>query len=252
MFPLKAPVEMVASGGPTLSAVADDSGPESEESGGGMEERAGIVSSEEDEPDAQVAQARAERSRLVASAKAEAAALAQVVDEKRAAWVAEHGGASMELIEGLEWGYVTGLAIAGQLGSLRTAVTLAGRAGASPETQHEIMDPFSSATVGDRPGQLRSKCPGFTKKDDKCKQWCLRVGDKSIASCRNHRGQRDVETSNGGAAYVHPDCGECKTAVSGEEIDQFTGESAHTVCVRVALANMGLARKRRFFTCQSD
>jgi len=92
---LEAPVEMSASGGPALSAVADDSGPESEESGG-VEDRAGIVSSEEDEPDAQVAQARAERSRLVASAKAEAAALAQVVDEKRAEWVAEHGGASMD------------------------------------------------------------------------------------------------------------------------------------------------------------
>jgi len=155
-----------------------------------------------------------------------AAALAQVVDEKRAAWVAEHGGASIELIEGLEWGYVTGLAIAGQLGSLRTAVTLAGRAGASPETQHEIMDPFSSATVGDRPGQLRSKCPEFTKKDDKCKQWCLRVGDKSIASCRNHRGQRDVETSNGGAAYVHLDCGECKTAVGRLKLSPFELNSA--------------------------
>jgi len=38
----------------------------------------------------------------------------------------------------------------------------------------------------------------------------------------------------------HQECGECKTAVSGEEIDLFTGESTHTVCVRVALANMGL------------
>jgi hypothetical protein len=199
---LEAPVEMFASGGPTLSAVADDSGPESEESGGGMEERAGIVSSEEDEPDAQVAQARAERSRLVASAREKAEALAHVVYGKRAAWVAEHGGTSMELIEVLEWGYVTGLAIAGELGSLRTAVTLAGKAGASPETQHEIMDPFSSATVGDRPGQLRGKCPGFTKKGDKCKRWCLRVGEKSIASCSDHRGQRDVETSNGEVAYV--------------------------------------------------
>jgi len=151
---LEAPVEMVASGGPTLSAVADDSGPESEDSGGGMEGRAGIVSSEEDEPDAQVAPARAERSRLVASAKAESVALGQV-DEKRAPWVAERGGASMEFIEVLEWGFATGLAIAGQLGSLRAAVTLAGSAGASHETQHEIMDPFASDTVGDRPGQLR-------------------------------------------------------------------------------------------------
>jgi len=40
-----------------------------------MEERADAVSSEEEEPDAQVAEARAARSRLVASAKAESVAL---------------------------------------------------------------------------------------------------------------------------------------------------------------------------------
>ena len=136
----------------------------------------------------------------------------------------------MGLIEELEWGLGTGLAIAAPLGSLRAAVVRAGIAGASDEIQREIMDPFVSATVGDFPGQIRSKCPGFTKKGDKCKQWCLKVVDRSVASCRVHRGQRDVETSNGRASYVHPDCGESKTAVSGEEIDQFTGESAHTAC----------------------
>ena len=103
---------------------------------------------------------------------------------------------------------------------------------------------FSSATVTEFPGQPRGKCPGRTKRHEACKQWCLLLDSSSVACCNNHRLQRDVETAKGVVSYVHPNCGECKAAVSasagGEEIDFITGESTHTVCTRAALARMCL------------